>query len=664
MSSQYKHVFTPITIKGLTYKNRLEVSPHVPGFGAMDGTITPDLAAYWINYARGGAALLNMGNTAVDMAEAKDETLQLDLSKDETIVGLSALREKCKRYGSILSVEINHAGRGLGKYYPENSPIGPSNVPLEEEVKRFRAWGQKPADVIPLTTDRIYETVDKYAAAASRCKRAGLEHILVHGAHGNLITQFLSPMSNKRNDYYGGSFHNRARFGVEVMQAVRQAVGDDMVIEMRLSAENGIPEGVEFSELLEFARILEDYVDVFIVSYGMMACPPALSKMMAGPYFPEMHNLEYIKAFKENLKKAKVSAVGTLHSIENCEHILANGWADFTAMCRGFIADPEMPVKAARNQRDQIRPCLRCMLCMERVSSWTTLGCSANPYAGRELEFPKGKVEKVSDPKKVMVVGGGLAGLQTAWTGTELGHDVTVFEKTDKLGGNFNHVGDLQFKHIAKAYYDYFMPKATSCGAKFVLNTEVTRELVEQEKPDVVIVAAGAQHVKPPIKGIDLPHVEFAYKADTGGVELGKSVVIIGAGIVGLESALNLARKGHEVTVVDLLQEQDFEFAFTRLELTNLVAEEENITVMYGVRIDEIAADKVLCRACDYSNPFELPCDSVLIAAGLRSNKAVYESILHNDAVSECDIYLVGDAISPRRIGQAVREAFDLITHI
>jgi 2,4-dienoyl-CoA reductase-like NADH-dependent reductase (Old Yellow Enzyme family)/thioredoxin reductase len=664
VSSVYKHCFSPLTIKGVTYKNRLEVAPHVPGWGACDGTVTREVEAFWEGYARGGAALINMGNCSIDMAEAKDEAMQIDLSKDEVIVGLSHLRESCARYGSILSLEINHCGRGAGKYYPDNIRYGPSNIPLPDEAERYIMQGLKTPDVIEMSTDKIYETIGKYASAAARCKRAGFQHLLIHGAHGNLITQFLSPMSNKRADNYGGGLRNRARFAVETMQAIRRAIGDDVVIEMRVSPEDGIPDGVDCAELIEFARILEDYVDVFIVSYGMMGMPHLIPKMMAGPYHPYMHNLDYIKAFKAGLKRAKISAVGTLQNIDNCEYILSNGWADFAAMCRPFIADPELARKAARNEADAIRPCVRCMLCGKRVSGWYTCGCSVNPYSGKESEFPGSRAGRAQRPRKVLIAGGGLAGLQAAWTGAELGHDVTVYESSDRLGGNFNHVGVLPFKRDAKAFYDYFMPRAESCGAKFVLNTEVTRELIEREKPDVVIVAAGAEHVKPPIPGIDGPNVMFAYEADLGGTALGKNVAIIGAGVIGLESALRLVREGHTVSIVDYARGEDITDMSARFELPGLLAAEGGAKIRYGIVVESISADRLVCRERDTCESFEVECDSVLIAAGLRPRREVFDSLLHNSAVSECDIYMVGDVINPRQIGQAVNEAFDIMTHI
>jgi 2,4-dienoyl-CoA reductase-like NADH-dependent reductase (Old Yellow Enzyme family)/thioredoxin reductase len=663
MGSIYKNCFTPITIRGVTYKNRIEVSPHVPAYGACDGTVTPDVEAFFHAYARGGAGLINMGNCSIDMAEAKDEVMQIDLSKDETIIGLSHLRETCERYGAVLSLEINHCGRGAGKYYPDNKRYGPSNIPLPDEAQSYRERGLKVPDIIEMTTDKIYETIEKYAQAVSRCRRGGFQHLLIHGAHGNLITQFLSPMSNKRTDTYGGSFENRARFAIEVMKAVRKAAGEDIVLEMRVSPEDGIPEGVSCTELIEFCKLLEDYVDVFIVSYGMMGMPHLIPKMMAGAYFPPMHNLEYIKQFKSSLKRAKISAVGTLQNLENCENILSNGWADFAAMCRPFMADPDLVRKGARNQTDQIRPCLRCLY-HGRVASWYSLGCAVNPFCGREKEYPDGYVPKTQRPKKIMVVGGGLAGLQAAWTGTEMGHDVTVFEKTDTLGGNFNYVGLHPFKQDAKNFYNYFMPKATNCGAKFVLNTEVTPELVTAEKPDAIIVAAGAEHVRPEIAGVDLPHVHFAYIADQGKAAVGENVVIIGAGVVGLESALNLAREGKTVTVVDYQANSEIRDISAKAELPMLLSREQGTKLIYSTIVEEIQSDKVICRDRRSCKTFELPCDTVLLAAGLRPRREVYDALFHHDAISECDIFMVGDVKSPRQIGHAINEAFDIITHI
>ena len=663
MASVYQHCFTPIEIRGVTYKNRIEVSPHVPAYGACDGTVTEDVEEFFHAYARGGAALINMGNCSIDMAEAKDEVMQIDLSKDETILGLSHLRETVERYGAVLSLEINHCGRGAGKYYPDNLRYGPSNIPLPDEAMRYRAAGLKVPDIIEMSTGKIYDTIQKYAAAASRCKRGGFRHLLIHGAHGNLITQFMSPMSNKRTDSYGGSLENRARFAVEVMQAVRQAVGDDVVLEMRVSPEDGLPEGVDCRELIEICKRLEDYVDIFIVSYGMMGMPWIINKMMADMYAPPMHNLEYIKQFKAAMKRAKISAVGTLQNIDNCEYILKNGWADFTAMCRPFMADPNLVRKAARNERDQIRPCLRCLY-HSRVASWYSIGCAVNPFCGREKEFPNGTVPKTEHPKKILIAGGGLAGLQAAWTGTEMGHDITVYEATDRLGGNFNHVGTLPFKTDAKAFYDYFMPKATACGAKFVLNTPVTKELVEREKPDIVIVAAGGEAVTPDIPGVDGPNVFFSTQADDHEIEPGKRVVIIGAGVVGQESALQLVRDGHQVTVVEFKQAEELKDINAKHRLPALVQSEGDATYCFSTIVEEITDHSVKCLDRKTCRRFEIECDTVLLAAGLRPRKEVYEELLHNDAVSECDIYVIGDAKQPRQIGHAVNEAFDLITHL
>jgi thioredoxin reductase len=437
------------------------------------------------------------------------------------------------------------------------------------------------------------------------------------------------------------------------------------VIEMRVSPEDGIPNGVNCTELMEFARLLEDYVDVYIVSYGMMGMPHLIPKMMAGPYHPYMHNLDYIKAFKAGLKRAKISAVGTLQNLDNCEYILSNGWADFTAMCRPFIADPELARKGARNQVGSIRPCVRCMMCGKRVSSWLTCSCSVNPFSGRESDFPDGAVPRTAKPKKVMIVGGGLAGLQAAWTGSEMGHDVTVYEKTDRLGGNFNHVGLLKLKQDARDFYNYFMPRAEGCGARFVMNTEVTRELVERERPDAIIVAAGAEYVRPDIPGVTLPHVHFAYEADEGKVQLGGRVVIIGAGVTGLESALQLARDGgHDILVADFRVQSEITDMTAAFELPALLSQENGAGLRYGVIVEEIAPDRLLCRDRETCKAFELPCDTVLLAAGLRPRREVFDELLHNGAVSECDIFVVGDAKRPRQIGQAINEAFDIITHI
>ncbi|MBR2521862.1 MAG: FAD-dependent oxidoreductase, partial [Coriobacteriales bacterium] len=480
MASEFKHVFTPIDVRGAHYKNRIEVSPHVPVWGGTDGMVTHEVKEFFHAYARGGAAHVNMGNCSVDMATAKDEVMQIDLSRDEVILGLNDLVETCERYGAHISPEICHCGRGAGKYYPDNLRWGPSDIPLPEQEIIYKAKGQHAPAVIPLTKERIYEIIDQFGAAAERCRRAGFKHLTIHGAHGNLINQFMSPMSNTRGDEYGGSLQNRMRFGMEVMEAIRAAAGDDMVLEMRISDEHDIPNGIPTEELVEMCRMYEQYCDIFMISYGMMGMPWLMNKMTADMYHPNMHNLPYIRAVKEGVKKAKVSAVGTIENIENAEMILANGWADFVAFARPFMADPNLVNKAARNKYDETVPCMRCNY-HARIAKWHRIGCAVNPFCGREGEFPKGYVPKTDRPKKIMVIGGGPAGIQAAITGAEMGHDITVYEKTDKLGGNFNHAPVLPFKGCVKKFYDVFMPKvevAKANGAKFVMNTEVTKELV------------------------------------------------------------------------------------------------------------------------------------------------------------------------------------------
>ena len=662
MASKYKNIFTPIEIRGVVYKNRMEVSPHVPVWGGIDGMVTREVKEFFHAYARGGAGHVNMGNCSIDMATAKDEVMQIDLSRDECILGLNDLVETCERYGAHLSPEICHCGRGAGKYYPDNLRYGPSDIPLPEQEMIYKAQGKHAPAVIPLTKDRIYEIIDQFAAAATRCKRAGFKHLTIHGAHGNLINQFASPMSNTRGDEYGGSLKNRMRFGMEVMEAIRMAVGDDIVLEMRISDEHDIPNGIPTEELVEMCRMYEQFCDVFLVSYGMMGMPWLMNKMTPDMYHPGLHNLPYIRAVKEGVRKAKVSAVGTIETPENAEMILAEGWADFIAMARPFMADPNFTNKMARNKADEIVPCMRCNY-HGRIAQWHRIGCAANPFCGREGEFPKGYVPKTDRPKKVMVIGGGPAGLQAAITGTEMGHEVTVYEKTDKLGGMFNHAPILPFKERVKAFYDVFMRRAANCGAKFVMNTEVTKELVESEAPDILIVAAGGEFNIPPIEGIDKPHVDLAYKADEGLVEVGEQVVIIGAGVVGLESALNLVRLGKQVTVLEYKARNEIPGLAASWTLPDMIAEEGG-QVIYEVAVNQIFDDKVVYIERGTAAFREVSADTVLIATGLKPNRALLEEIYHNDAVSEADIYIVGDIKSSRTVGDAINEAFDIIAHV
>ncbi len=660
MGSEYKHCFTPITINGTEFKNRIICTPSIAGWGSREGILTQEQTAYFERIASGGAAVVTLGNCSIHMKETSDEIHQLDLSHDKVIFGLNVLREKCERYNAHLSAQINYAGRN--GWYPGSVHYAPSPIPTFSELERAEAQGRPPQPCHEIDDAKLRELIDGYVGAARRLKRAGFKILMVHCAHNNLIGQFFSPISNYRTDRYGGSLENRARFGLEVLEGIRREVGPDMVIDARMSGEDVMPGGLTVVEAVEIAKMMEPYVDIFTISCAFHNAPSYIAdKMSLSMYYPPMHLLEYTKNFRAALKNSKLTFTTNVINLDNAEFVLENGMADFVGMFRPFLADPDIVNKYARNKPGDVNQCIRCEY-HGRFIRHMPMTCAVNPFCGRELEFPGGKVPKTDTPKKVMVVGGGPAGMQAAWTATQRGHDVVLYEQADRLGGNLYKAAELPFKKEIGKFIDYLVPRVTACGARIVLGAEATPETVAAERPDVLILAVGTREFVPNIPGIDLPHVHFCYEADRKSVEVGKNVVIIGAGHVGMESAIQLGRDGHAVTVLEL----DGQGSCLR-RLGGLgaplraLSEEAGATVLYECLVKEIRAGSVVYAPAGGSAA-ELKCDTVLLAAGVRPRKDVVEALRHT--IAEGDVYLVGDLTEAGAIGHAVNSGFDIAAHI
>jgi 2,4-dienoyl-CoA reductase-like NADH-dependent reductase (Old Yellow Enzyme family)/thioredoxin reductase len=660
MGSKYKHCFTPVTIKGTEFKNRIICTPNIAGWGSREGILTQEQTAYYERIASGGTAVVTIGNCSVNMNETSDEIHQLDLSHDKVIFGLNVLREKCARYNAHLSAQINYAGRN--GWYPGSVHYAPSPIPTFSELERAAASGRTPQQCFEIDEAKLQELIEGYAGAAVRLKRAGFKMLMVHCAHNNLIGQFFSPISNFRNDRYGGALENRARFGLEVLDAIRKKVGPEMIIDVRMSGEDIMPGGLAVEEAVEIAKMMEPYVDIFTISCAFHNAPTFIAdKMSLSMYYPQLNLLDYTKKFRSALKKSKLTFTTNVVNLDNAEFVLDNGIADFVGMFRPFLADPDIVNKYARNKPDEVNQCIRCEY-HGRFIRHLPITCAVNPFCGRELEFPGGRVTKTDTPKKIMIVGGGPSGMQAAWTASQRGHDVVLYEMSQRLGGNLLKAAALPFKKEIGKFINYLVPRVTGCGARIILNTEVTAEIVKAEKPDVLILAAGTVDVVPPIPGIDLPHVHFCYDADRGSVRVGEHIVIIGAGHVGMESAIQLGRDGHKVAVIE---RDPIPICTKRLGSLGAplaaLSKEAGNKVEYECTIEEIRKDSVIYRdAAD--NRVQIPCDTVLLAAGVQPRKKLVDELRHT--IAEGDVYLVGDLTEAGTIGHAVNSGFDIAAHL
>ena len=670
MKQHYPLSFSPITIRGIEFKNRLVMTPSSPGLADINGLMTRECVDFFRPIARGGVSVITIGNALVDYDMGHDEERQLRLDTDEMILPLSKFTDMCRQFGCEPSIELNHTGNDANCEKIGRAPRAASPGYSDFELARAAAEGREPVMTEEMTGDQVRDAIEKYIAAAVRCKKAGVRRVIVHGGHANLIGQFSSPYFNRRTDEYGGSLENRARFAIEILDGVCARCGEDFVIVFRISADEMIEGGMHLEETKEYVRMIQDKIDVLNVSAGVRGKFDAMHYWVNPYASPHMANVGYARIFRELLPDSvKVSAVAGIMNIDNAEKILSEGWADIVCMTRPFMADPEMPRKYALGRPETVRPCLRCAHCTDRLVALRTTDCAVNPLLGRTSEFPAGIVPPAQVKKRVAVVGGGPAGLQALDTLVQRGHSVTLYEAADRLGGNLhNAVGVQPLKQDLKNYLDYIVRRAESSGADIRLNTPATAEALDREAYDALIIACGAVPAVPPVPGADLPHVHWAPEADLGRVEPRGRVVIVGAGSVALECAYGLVQRGVVPTVVAM--EKDLSAARGGLRgglsasftLVTGALRDAGVDFRLDRRLTEIREDAVVCVSGGTGLTETIPADTVLLATGMRARRDVVDELRFCAPATE--VWIVGDAKEPANVANAVHTAFDAAVYL
>ena len=658
MGSNYKHVFSPITIRGVEFKNRIVMAPTSPKFTTEKGYMTTEHIDYFRAIGRGGAAVITLGNCSIDIINAQDEPRQVSLDNDDYLIGLSRFNDMCERYGVLGSMEVNHAGLDTNWDYNHVPAIGPSAQFMPKEVMRAAMSGRPPVRTIEMTIDQIHEIEQKYINAAFRCKSAGMKMCLVHGGHANMIAQFSSPLYNHRTDEYGGSLENRARFAINILDGIRKKCGENFVIEFRVSADEVHPDGMHFEETKEYLKMLDDKIDIVNVSSGLHSDVKYFRYWSPNMYMPRLNNVHYAAELKKILK-CKVTTVAGVTNLDYAEKVIAEGMADFCAMARPLMADPEMPRKYAMNKQDERIPCTRCGYCGRRIGGIHTVACAVNPKLGREDELEDGMVRLARKKKTVAVVGAGPGGMQATLTLLERGHDVVLFEKDDVIGGNLIAAAAMELKQDMQDYLKHITRTVMNSGADIRLGIEANAETIKELNPDALVVAVGAEPFMPNVKGIDLPHVHWAADADLGRCETGTSLAIIGGGSLGLESAVTQSSLGKAVKVFEILPQLNA--ARDAGELLPIL-KANDAEIFAGRRLVEILPDKIICTVIGTGEIEEHACDTVLISAGMVARKPIAESMRH--LLPETEIYIIGDVKAPRSLGEAIHEGFNAAVNI
>jgi len=665
--NKYKNVFSPITIKGVEFKNRIELAPMVPCMATPEGWVTKELIEFYRPFAKGGAAIITVGDSAVNWKHAMDHEGQINLGDDNVKMGLDDLAGEIHRYGALVSVELNHGGRFANSMNLASKGLKPvSSTPKPAEIDEFfsKLQGKTPAEVEEMSIPLINQTIQDFADAAGRCKDSGFKMVMIHGAHGMLPGQFLSPYVNKRVDRYGGSFENRARFCIELLDAVRRRVGENFILEYRISADELVEDGMHLEDVIRFVKMIKGKIDILHVSVGMLPNPFTIQRMIQPLYVPYMPNIHYAEEIKKAVgNDLYVTAVGSVMTLENAEDILSRGLVDFVAMARPFVADPEFMRKSALGKEEEVRPCVRCNTCCGRSAFFKKCRCSVNPINGRELIYSGGKVPKADTKKKVVIVGGGPAGMQAALTAVARGHEVILYEKEDQLGGTLRHATDLEFKKDLRNYLEWIVAQTLKCGATIKLNTEVTADRLQQDQPDALIIAVGATPLIPNIPGVDKKHVHWAGDVDCGRVEVGQKVIVVGGGLTGAESALALAMEGKEVTLLEMQGPEALlngSSLINRFSLQSLLAKHQ-VKIITNTKMEEVTESGIKTINSKFQWQ-EIKADTIALALGMVPRRDKVAELRH--VIPATEVYVIGDCKEVGNVFSAVHSGFDTAVEI
>ncbi len=642
---KYPNLFTPITLRGTLFRNRIFASP--TGYQDMDreGIVPPEAAFYYERKAMGGAACVAVGECNVDGKLGTGARYAIHLDDPHAHHALFRITDAVRRQGAVCTAELQHAGNCANRF---EGGSGIAYGPVDGEADG-RPFMEMPEDI-------IWYVVDKFATGAAFAKACGFGMVTLHGGHGWLISQFLSPSLNTRKDKWGGpDIENRSRLAIEILKAIRKAVGPGFPIEMRISGSECYAGGYGIEEGIQFARQVEDYVDLLHVSAGSHEVMEVFTVTHPSMFLPDGVNVQYAAEIKKHVK-CPVATVGALGEPELMEDIVASGRADVVEIARGLIADPDLPRKIRTGKEGDINKCLKCLACFSNLVENGQFHCAINPETGREAEM--NFAVPPAARKKVLIAGGGVAGMQAALTCAERGHDVVLCEKSGRLGGALRCEERVPFKSKLDYYLNRQTRKAAEAGIDIRLNTEVTPEYAEAAGADVVIAALGARPVKPRIPGIDGENVLAAEAAYTNPDKVGGSAVILGAGLVGVELAIYLSMLGRKVSVVEMLGGISHGGNFLHVRALEVEIKRYGIDMNYHTKALEITDKGVVCLTPGGEKLFEA--NTVVYAVG--------QAPLQAEAAALCltapDFYPIGDCILPKNIMNATSMAFSVARNI
>lgn len=639
---RYPHLFSPIRIGNIRLKNRIMSAPTSPSMISTEGHFTREMLAYLEKKAAGGASVITYGESIVHSATGKSHNKQLQLDSFGVKQGLVSATRLIHNAGSYANIQLSHGGKygGLVSVGGDQDNCATAYGASHEITPE--------GEVFEMPREMILEIVDSYGKAAKLCRDCGYDMVQIHAAHGWLFSQFLSLETNHRTDEFGGSLENRARFLMMAIDAVRKAVGPRFPIELRMNGDD-ITAGLHIDDYIEIAKMVDGKVDLINVSCGNHEDPEMFCRTHPSAFYPRGVNVYLAAEIKKHVK-TPVACVGSLNDPAQMEEIIASGQADIVELGRALLADPNLPDKALHDQASDITPCIRCYECFGETTKSESVKCTVNPTLGQELSecYCRQMPNKV---KKVLIAGGGPAGMEAAIIASKRGHDVTLVEKSDRLGGNLHPAGAAYFKEDIRKLCAVLENRVKAANVKVILNTEVTLAYVEQFDPDALIIAIGSNELKPPIKGIDGPNVIMAIDAELHPEKLGKRVAIMGGGLVGSEAAVGFAHEGKECSIIEMKKAVAEEVnSFYRGGLLPQVM--KAATVYTDTKVKEIVPNGVLVEHDGKESVIEA--DTVVCALGFRAPYDMFDALC--EKVDES--YIIGDCKNVGQIYQAISQGY------
>lgn len=645
----YPNLFQPVKLGSLMLKNRLVMSQMTMNYATPEGFATEKVIRYYLERAKGGVGLIFVEGTFFTQ-EGKGYVKQLGIASKEHAKKLQGLTEALHGLNNDVKVfiQIHHAGGRAYSKVTGLQPVAPSGFPAYPGADTPRA----------LTRDEIKGLVEAHVRAAALAKEAGFDGVDVHCAHGYLVPSFFSPLTNKRTDEYGGDLAGRARFLSEIVRGIKSELGRDFPLTIKICGDDYIEGGLGIQEMVDVARIAQEAgIDGLTISAGTPGGKKIEDLTRLHTFLrtlPMMTDPGCLVPLAAEMKRAlriPVITVGRISQPALAEEILSQGRADLVAMARALLADPYLPQKAFEGREEEIRPCLACNEgCYKRILGQLDIQCSVNPALGREAEISH---EKAIEPKKVFVIGGGPAGLEAANAAWEKGHQVTLIEKEKALGGQLNLASIPPGRKEIARYHQFLSNRLKKTDVKVVVGKKGVSSLAKKYHPDAVILASGAHPRALTIPGLDKSRAVTAWEVLAGENDPQSLCLVLGAGLVGCETADYLSEKGKKVILVEVLPEITMDSDGDTKAYFNLRFKKNGVAVHVGTELRQINGRTAVLQKGNQETRVEA--ETIIFAVGALPNDELYDKLLS----SGLKVVKVGDCVKPRRLLNSVQEGFE-----